>query len=147
MLAGLSDAAAVPSPAPTAASPTAPNPHPPLGGHAADGTVPGGAQLESRSLIVPAGSPKLPKNLTAKSWVLADLDSGQVLAAVSIPSPKSGSIASMSGLDRSIDGRYPPGSTFKIVTAASALADGFADYTVVCNHDVENLIWKFDGKT
>lgn len=78
------------------------------------------------------------------AMTVVDIHTGQVLAAVSIPSPAQ---ASTSGLDRSIDGRYPPGSTFKIVTAASALADGLSDYTIVCNHEVDNLIWKCGTQT
>ncbi|MCW2522828.1 MAG: peptidase [Frankiales bacterium] len=84
-------------------SPTAPNPHPPLGGRAPDGSVPGGARLAGRGLIQPAGSPKLPKDLTAKSWILFDLDSGAVLAA------------------RDPHGEYQPASILKTLTAVTLL--------------------------
>jgi serine-type D-Ala-D-Ala carboxypeptidase (penicillin-binding protein 5/6) len=101
--------AAAPTPSPSGASPTAPNPHPPLGGHAPDGSVPGGAALESRGIVLPTSSaqkiPKLPANLTAKAWVLADLDSGQILAA------------------RDPHGRYQPASVLKTLTAITIQAN------------------------
>jgi D-alanyl-D-alanine carboxypeptidase (penicillin-binding protein 5/6) len=90
-------------PAQAAPSPTAPNPHPPLGGVAPDGSVPGGARLASRGVIQPAGSPHLPKNLPAKSWILFDLDSGAVLAA------------------RDPHGKYQPASILKTLTAVTLL--------------------------
>lgn len=84
-------------------SPTAPNPHPPLGGIAPDGTVPGGPALAQRGLILPAGVPPLPKNLPARAWVLADLDTGEILAA------------------RDPHGRYQPASILKTLTALTLL--------------------------
>jgi serine-type D-Ala-D-Ala carboxypeptidase (penicillin-binding protein 5/6) len=92
-----------PKPTSTAASPEAPDPHPPLGGVAPDGTVPGGPLLDHRDVIVAHGAPKLPKNLTAQSWILVDLDSGSVLAA------------------RDPHGRYQPASIQKIMTAVTLL--------------------------
>jgi D-alanyl-D-alanine carboxypeptidase (penicillin-binding protein 5/6) len=86
-----------------ALSPTAPNPHPPLGAKAPDGSVPGGSRLAGRGLILPAGARKLPANLTARSWVLSDLDTGQVLAA------------------RDPHGRYQPASILKILTTVTIL--------------------------
>ena len=41
----------------------------------------GGAELGTTGLAVPTGSPALPGVLSAKSWVVADLDSGAVLGA------------------------------------------------------------------
>ncbi|MEO9238466.1 MAG: serine hydrolase [Jatrophihabitantaceae bacterium] len=90
---------AAPQPTSTEISPSAPDPHPPAGGRAPDGSVPGGAQLAGRGLIVPAGAPKLPPNIDASSWILADLDHGTVLAA------------------RDPHGRYQPASILKILTA------------------------------
>jgi D-alanyl-D-alanine carboxypeptidase (penicillin-binding protein 5/6) len=98
---------AVPSPAPrptsTEASPGAPDPHPPLGGKAPDGSVPGGSALARRGLILPTSAPKLPANLTARSWVLSDLDSGEILAA------------------RDPHGRYQPASILKLLTTVTLL--------------------------
>ncbi|HET6209154.1 MAG TPA: serine hydrolase [Jatrophihabitans sp.] len=99
-------AAAVPlAPRPTssAASPSAPDPHPPAGGLAPNGAVPGGRQLAGRGLLVPPGAPALPKNIGARSWILVDLDSGAVLAA------------------RDPHGRYQPASVLKLLTAVTLL--------------------------
>lgn len=98
-------APAAPKPTSTAISPSAPDPHPPAGGRAPDGSVPGGAQLASRGLVVPAGAPALPKNIEARSWILVDLDSGAVLAA------------------RDPHGRYQPASILKLLTAITVLPD------------------------
>jgi D-alanyl-D-alanine carboxypeptidase (penicillin-binding protein 5/6) len=93
------------APKPTSAgiSPEAPDPHPPPGGLAPDGSVPGGAALAARGLIVPRDASKLPKNLTARAWVLADLESGEILAA------------------RDPHGRYQPASILKVLTAITVL--------------------------
>jgi D-alanyl-D-alanine carboxypeptidase (penicillin-binding protein 5/6) len=100
-------ARATPPPAPkptsTEISPSAPDPHPPLGGRAPNGSVPGGERLAARGVIVPPGTPKLPKGLTAVSWILADLDSGDILAA------------------RDPHGRYQPASILKTLTAITVL--------------------------
>lgn len=82
---------------PTAATPTAPDPVPPLG-EAPDGSTVGGAQLADRGLLAPAGSPALPAGISARSWVIADATSGTVLAAVDP------------------HGRYYPASTLKLLT-------------------------------
>ncbi len=99
-------AAAVPTapkPTSTEISPSAPDPHPPAGGRAPNGAVPGGAALASRGLVLPAGAPKLPKNIDAHSWILVDLGTGQVLAA------------------RDPHGRYQPASILKALTAITVL--------------------------
>lgn len=69
--------------------------------------------------------------------VVLDPRSGEILALASVPSFDPGSIdrdfpalrvdPQSRLLDRSIDGLYPPGSTFKIFTAASALDAGVVD--------------------
>ena len=55
--------------------------------------------------------------------VVLDAESGDLLASVSYPWPESGAAgdASEAMLDRARYGLYPPGSTFKLVTAAAAL--------------------------
>jgi len=104
-----------PAPKPTsgARSPEAPDPHPPLGGHAPDGSAVGGAALLRRGLIVPAGAPALPKDVTAQAWVVADLDTGAVLAA------------------RDPHGRYQPASIQKLLTTVTLLPRLPGDRAVV----------------
>lgn len=97
----LADAPAAPKPTSAEISPGAPDPHPPAGGLAPDGTVPGGPRLASRGLVIPAKAPALPRGISAAGWILADLDSGAVLAA------------------RDPHGRYQPASILKILTALS----------------------------
>ncbi|MCA1823348.1 MAG: D-alanyl-D-alanine carboxypeptidase family protein [Mycobacteriales bacterium] len=63
----------------------------------------GGAQLASRGLVVDPGAPALPGGLTASAWVVADLDTGAVLAA------------------RDAHGRYAPASTIKTLTATTLI--------------------------
>lgn len=94
-----------PKPTSAALSPGAPDPHPPAGGLAPDGTVPGGARLAGRGLILPARAPALPKGIRAQGWILADLDSGAVLAA------------------RDPHGRYQPASILKVLTAITVAAN------------------------
>jgi serine-type D-Ala-D-Ala carboxypeptidase (penicillin-binding protein 5/6) len=90
---------AAPTPVPT------PTPEPPLPGQGPDGEAVGGARLGSVNVQVPAGAPALPKAISARGWVLADLDSGEVLAA------------------RNAHGRYPPASTLKVLTALTLLPE------------------------
>jgi serine-type D-Ala-D-Ala carboxypeptidase (penicillin-binding protein 5/6) len=95
----LADPPNAPKPTSTAISPGAPDPHPPAGGVAPDGTVPGGPRLAGRGLVLPTNAPALPKGIRAQGWILADLDSGAVLAA------------------RDPHGRYQPASILKLLTA------------------------------
>jgi D-alanyl-D-alanine carboxypeptidase (penicillin-binding protein 5/6) len=101
--AGIALAASPSAPKPTSAgrSPSTPDPHPPAGGWSPDGTVPGGEHLASRGLVSPPGAPALPRGIRAHGWILADLDSGAVLAA------------------RDPHGRYQPASIIKVLTALS----------------------------
>jgi serine-type D-Ala-D-Ala carboxypeptidase (penicillin-binding protein 5/6) len=92
-----------PRPTSTGVSPTAPDPHPPAGGKAPDGSVPGGDHLASRGTVVPPGAPPLPKQIGARAWLLADLDTGEILAA------------------RDPHGRYQPASILKVLTAITML--------------------------
>ena len=84
--------------------------------------------------------------LTRGAVVVLDVASGDVLAAVSAPWPRvASSTAGLADdtvdsnlplLDRARYGQYPPGSTFKLVTAAAALRgrSGVADRHFACRH-------------
>ena len=128
LLAGVTAAPAgaspVPPPAPKptsgARSPEAPDPHPPLGGRGPDGSATGGAALLRRGLILPAGAEPLPKDVTAQAWVVADLDTGAVLAA------------------RDPHGRYQPASIQKLLTTVTLLPRLPGDRAVVVSKRAAN---------
>ncbi|MEO6880444.1 MAG: serine hydrolase [Mycobacteriaceae bacterium] len=63
----------------------------------------GGAQLGRCGVVVPVGAPAVPGGISAASWVLADLDSGEVLAA------------------KDPHGLYRPASTLKVLTSLLVL--------------------------
>ncbi len=63
----------------------------------------GGTLLGQCGLITVANGPAVPEGISSASWVIADLDSGHVLAA------------------KDPHGRYRPASTLKLFTAAVAL--------------------------
>lgn len=63
----------------------------------------GGHALGSRGVVVSPGAPPLPAPLTATAWIIADMDTGQVLAA------------------RDPHGRYAPASTLKMLTALTLI--------------------------
>jgi D-alanyl-D-alanine carboxypeptidase (penicillin-binding protein 5/6) len=89
-----------------AAPPVSPSPKPPPlppVGRAPDGSVVGGPQLAGRGVLVPRGARPLPKDLTGRAWLLADLDTGAVLAA------------------RDPHGKYLPASTLKVLTALTLI--------------------------
>jgi D-alanyl-D-alanine carboxypeptidase (penicillin-binding protein 5/6) len=88
-----------PSPTDSGVSPAAPDPRPPRGGIGPDGEAVGGQRLLSRGVVRPKGAPALPHGLTARGWVLADLGTGDILAA------------------RDPHGRYQPASILKILTS------------------------------
>ena len=94
---------AAPLPTSTAKSPDTPDPHPPVGGLGPDGERIGGPRLQSRGLILPAGAPTLPTGLTARAFVVADLDTGDIIAA------------------RDPHGRYQPASIQKLLTTVTLL--------------------------
>ncbi len=94
-----------PAPLPTSsgASPDAPDPNPPAGGIGPSGEYVGGAQLQSRGLVVPPGVAAPPASIDAAAWTLVDLDSGAVIAG------------------RDVHGRYQPASILKLLTAVTIL--------------------------
>jgi D-alanyl-D-alanine carboxypeptidase (penicillin-binding protein 5/6) len=108
---------AAPAPTSTEVSPGAPDPNPPLGGIGPDGQPIGGQALLSRGVLIPPGGPPLPADIPAASFVLADLDSGQVLAA------------------RDPHGRYQPASILKILTSLVLLPQLPGSQQVVVTHD------------
>lgn len=63
----------------------------------------GGERLAGCGLVLPDAAPPLPADLSATSWLLADLESGDVLAA------------------KDPHGRHRPASTMKVLTALVAL--------------------------
>jgi D-alanyl-D-alanine carboxypeptidase (penicillin-binding protein 5/6) len=69
------------------------------------GSAVGGPLLAGRGVVVQplSGAPELPTHLTAKSWLVADLDTGEVLAA------------------RGAHVRHLPASTLKVLTAATLI--------------------------
>jgi D-alanyl-D-alanine carboxypeptidase (penicillin-binding protein 5/6) len=83
---------------PAAPTPTSPWPGRPPQGAAPDGSTVGGPGLQTRSVTVAAGAPRLPGGVSAAAWLVADLGTGQVLAA------------------RDPHGRYYPASTLKTLT-------------------------------
>lgn len=77
----------------------------------------GGPRLEKCGVITPAGAPPLPAAIAATAWVLADIDSGEVLAA------------------KDPHGRYRPASTIKILLALVALEELDLDTTIIATAD------------
>jgi serine-type D-Ala-D-Ala carboxypeptidase (penicillin-binding protein 5/6) len=94
---------AAPRPTSDANSPAVPDPNPPRGGIGPHGVAVGGKRLLSRGVVVPANTPALPGGLTARAWVLVDVDSGDVLAA------------------RDAHGRYQPASILKTLTSVTLI--------------------------
>lgn len=91
--------------------------------------------------------------------VVIDVYTGEILAAVSIPSFDPNELtpaawrsynADREGdavlFDRAINGAYTPGSTFKLVTAAAALENG-VEYSHVCRHREYGVRWRYAGNT
>jgi len=103
---------AIPTIDPSAPTPTTPHPGGPPEGRSPDGSVVGGHALGDSGFVLPEDAPDLPADLTAHGWVVADLDSGEVLAA------------------RDPHGRYYPASTLKTLTLL-ALHDELDPATVV----------------
>ncbi|GAB3296388.1 hypothetical protein GCM10027298_06560 [Epidermidibacterium keratini] len=104
-----------------APTPTAPDPSGPQQGQAPDGSTVGGPGLDTRDTALADGVPTLPAGIDAKGFVVADVTSGQVLAA------------------RDPHGRYLPASTLKTLMLlalypkldpAQVLVASFEDATV-----------------
>ncbi|MER6991195.1 D-alanyl-D-alanine carboxypeptidase family protein [Saccharopolyspora hirsuta] len=80
----------------------------------------GGDQLGSCGPVLPPGAPAPPPEVTAASWVLADLDTGEVLAA------------------HDPHARHRPASTIKVLTALTALRELRLDDTLVATQEDAN---------
>ena len=99
-----------------------------------------------------------PKNRGAV--VVIDVETGGVLAAATSPTYDPNTLtprtfrtlqANLNNesalLNRAVSGAYPPGSTFKIVTASGLFATGQADFTFTCAHVDTDVIWRAGGTT
>jgi len=102
--------------APAATPVPTPTPEPPLPGQGPGGQVVGGPRLGAVGFALPAKAKPLPKGISARGWVIADLDTGDVLAA------------------RNPHGRYPPASTLKWLTALTLLPKLDKHKRVVCSY-------------
>lgn len=80
-----------------------------------DGEAPQPIEVTLDAAVQEVGRAALEGTDRPAALVALDVPSGEVLAAVSVPD---------GDLPRAVEGRYAPGSTFKIVTAAAALAAG-----------------------
>jgi serine-type D-Ala-D-Ala carboxypeptidase (penicillin-binding protein 5/6) len=107
-------ASAVPALAPTPVA--TPTPEPPLPGQGPGGQAVGGARMGTIGLALPSRARPLPKDISAHGWVIADLDTGEVLAA------------------RNPHGRYPPASTLKWLTALTLLPQLDKHKRVTCTY-------------
>jgi D-alanyl-D-alanine carboxypeptidase (penicillin-binding protein 5/6) len=87
------------APAPVAT----PTPERALPGQGPDGVPIGGERMAGASAQVAPGAPRLPAGISAQAWVVADLDTGEVLGS------------------RNPHNRYPPASTQKWLTALTLL--------------------------
>jgi serine-type D-Ala-D-Ala carboxypeptidase (penicillin-binding protein 5/6) len=112
---GAASARAAAPAAPRTPVPT-PTPEPPLPGQGPGGQVVGGDRLRAVGFVLPAAAKPLPKGISARGWVIADLDTGAVLAA------------------RDPHGRYPPASTLKWLTALTLLPKLDKRRQVVCSY-------------
>ena len=106
---------------PSAPTPTSPWPGPPPTGSAPDGSTVGGAALRTRGVVVAKGAPALPAGVTAPGWLVADLGTGDVLAA------------------RDPHGRYYPASTLKTLTLLTLVHRLPTDGVVTATDDDERV--------
>lgn len=96
------DSSEAPAPG-TLAPPPMPVPDPPVGG----------PRMGECGLVLPPGAPAPPPGITSMSWLIADVDSGEVLAA------------------KDPHGRHRPASTLKLLTALLAADQLPPDQVVV----------------
>jgi D-alanyl-D-alanine carboxypeptidase (penicillin-binding protein 5/6) len=77
----------------------------------------GGKRLGDAGVVVDDDAPDLPTDLTASSWLVADLDSGEVLAA------------------KDAHGKFAPASTLKTLTAVALIPELDRDARVQASYD------------
>ena len=97
--------------------PTAGDPPQPL---AVPASPVGGDALGSCGVIVPAGAPPLPNDVSAEAWLVADIDSGDVIAA------------------RDPHGRHRPASIIKVLLAMQAINELPLDRVIEGTQDDAN---------
>lgn len=97
--------------------PTAGDPPQPL---AVPATPVGGDALGSCGVVVAAGTPPLPGDVSAEAWLVADLDSGDVIAA------------------RDPHGRHRPASIIKVLIAMQAINELPLDKVIVGTQEDAN---------
>ncbi|MEO7717153.1 MAG: FtsW/RodA/SpoVE family cell cycle protein [Capsulimonas sp.] len=118
-------------------------------------------QAASRALLDSAHSVhdrRTGKSKDSGAAVAIDVATGEVLAAVTAPTfdPATVTGAGMAQLladkdkratlvNRAVRGLYPPGSTFKVVTAAAAFEQGLQSTIVNCPHTEYNVKWRYNG--
>lgn len=73
----------------------------------------GGKRMAECGDVLPPGAAPIPQDITAHSWLIADLDSGAIIAA------------------KDPHGRHRPASTMKVLTALTALRELKLDDTIV----------------
>ncbi len=89
--------------------------------------------------------------------VLLNVATGEVLALASLPTFDPAALTADEwdalqkqpagpAFNRALSGLYPPGSSFKIVTATAGLAYGLGNTVVTCNHTDTNVVWHFGGQ-
>lgn len=94
---------------------------------------------------------------TKGAAVLIDVQTGEVRVLASTPGFDPAALtpetwAALQALpdgpifNRAVSGLYPPGSAWKIVSAASALQNGLGDKIFFCAHTASNVIWHFNDK-
>ena len=88
--------------------------------------------------------------------VLLNVATGEVLALASLPTFDPAALTPEEwdalqrqpagpAFNRALSGLYPPGSSFKIVTATAGLEHGLGSTVVTCRHTDTNVVWRFGG--
>lgn len=81
----------------------------------------GGDRLATRGYVVAAGAPPLPSGVVAGGWLVADLETGEVLAS------------------KNPHGRFAPASTLKALTAATLIPQMLPTKSIIPTFDDVNV--------